>query len=297
MGAVVRQVRDVRPGDHLYSAFSHESEQREVVTAFVGDGLESGERVLYLTDDPAGERVRRWLGSAGIDTAAATRTGRLTLRSAEDGYLPSGRFDVDATIAMLRREVDSCLAAGFTGFRVSGEMGWALRGAPGTELLDTYERRVTALFDEGLSAAICQYDTRLFPSGRLDALVGCHHDGVQANALFHDGRLRITPGSAPSGAPLLRVAGIVDQDNIAALRTALEALLRDGPDDDVRLDMADLEFIDVAGLRDLASTAALLPRGRHLRMLNLAPMLGEVVRLVGWDRTPGLILDPEVVPA
>lgn len=293
MGEVMRHVKDVKLGDHLCLAFSHEDEQREVASAFVSAGLERRERVVYFTDGPAPGRVRHWLEDAGIDVTSAMRRGQLDILSSDDGYLSSGRFDADAMITTLRHEIEAGLEAGFTGFRVSGEMSWALRDVPGAEQLERYERRVTALFAEGLSAAICQYDTRLFPADRLDALAGSHSDDVRMNALFHDGQLRVVPSFDAVGGRVLRVIGTIDHRNTTVLSTILDA----DSSADVRLDMAGLEFIDVAGLRDLAHTAARLPRGRRLLVLNLAPMLGEVVRLVGWDRTPGLILDSEAVPA
>ncbi|GAA3315694.1 hypothetical protein [Nonomuraea dietziae] len=44
----MRQIKDVKLGDHVCLAFAHEAEQRAVVTAFLAGGLESRERVLYF---------------------------------------------------------------------------------------------------------------------------------------------------------------------------------------------------------------------------------------------------------
>ncbi|GAA3444378.1 MEDS domain-containing protein [Planomonospora venezuelensis] len=291
----MRQVKDVRLGDHLCLAFTHEAEQREVSVTFVTAGLARGERVLYLTDDPTPDRVRHWLEEAGVDVAAVTAAGQLGVRPAREGYLVSGRFDPDAMITALRGEVAGSLAAGFSGFRISGEMGWALRGVAGAERLEEYERRITALFHEGMSAAICQYDTRVFPPDRLDALTGCHPEQVQMNALLQDGPLRVTPAFDSEGRPVLRVSGAIDRDTAAAWDAALQSAV--GEDGDVRVDMGGLEFIDVAGLRVLVRTAAALPDGRCLRVLRLAPALDKVIRMVGWDRTSGLVIDSEVASA
>jgi anti-anti-sigma factor len=192
-------------------------------------------------------------------------------------------------IAVLRGEIDASLSAGLAGFRVAGEMGWALRRVPGAERLEEYERRVTALFDEGLSAAICQYDTRRFPAERVRRLVGCHAGSVEMDALFHGGPLLVALAYDSAGERVLRVRGTIDRGTDAGWRGALETAA--GWGGDVRVDMTDLEFIDVAGLRGLVQAAARLPDGRRLRVRNLAPALGGVVRLVGWDRTPGLVID------
>jgi anti-anti-sigma regulatory factor len=286
-----RQVKDVALGDHLCLAFAHESEQRAVATGFVTGGLDRGERVLYVTDGPEHDRVQGWLKEAGADVSALTASGQLELRSAEETYLASGRFDPDEMIAMWRSEIEGSLAAGYAGLRVSGEMSWALADVAGAERLAEYERRVTALFKEGMSAAMCQYDCREFPSDLLAVIADGHPATARQNALIDSDRLRITPAFDRAGERVLGVDGFIDYHSAAAwsegLRTAVAV------EGDIQLDMTELGFIDVAGLRALTEVASGLPPGRHVRVRNLASMLGEVIRLVGWDQTSGLIIEQE----
>ncbi|MGW0811491.1 MEDS domain-containing protein [Nonomuraea sp. NPDC002799] len=231
----MRQVKDVQLGDHLCLAFTHEAEQREVAAAFITAGLERGERVLYVTDGRATERVRAWLSAAGVDAAAVMAAGQFGVHSAQDGYLSAGRFDPDEMIKALRTEVDASLKAGFSGFRVSGEMSWALAEASGAERLEDFERRVTALFQEGLSAAICQYDMRLFRPDHLADLVGCHSGRVQMNAIFQQGSLHVLPAFDADGALVLQVIGEIDRTTAGTWSAVLETA-GEG-DGDVRMDL------------------------------------------------------------
>lgn len=287
-GAVVRQVRDVEPGDHLCLPFSDDAEQREVAAAFITGGLARGERVLYFTDRRDPETVHSWLPAA--DLTAALRSGRLSVRTAEDGYLADGRFDPDAMVAALKEETERSLRDGHAGLRVSGEMSWALRDVPGAEGLEDYERKVAAVFATGLSSAVCQYDTRRFGPARTRLFTRCHPGVVGMNALYHDGLVRIVP-AYQAGHRTIRVTGTIDQGNAHGLAAALQTAA--GWDGDIHVDLSGLEFIDVAGLRTLTLAAGRLAPARRLRLLHLAPMLRDIMHLVGWDREPQLVLTTE----
>jgi anti-anti-sigma factor len=120
---------------------------------------------------------------------------------------------------------------------------------------------------------------RLEPRTSPTAVAG---EGELADELG-DGLVRITRTFRPSG---LCVEGELDQANIAALAAALTTAVETS--EDVHLDLAELEFIDVGGLRLLADTARRLPAGRYLVLDGVAPYLRRILALVGWDQTPGL---------
>ncbi|MET1076093.1 MAG: MEDS domain-containing protein, partial [Umezawaea sp.] len=231
--------------------------------------------------------VLGWLEDAGVDTGPAVARGQLSVVTADESYLASGRFSSDAMIDSLRQEVHATASAGFRGLRVCGDMGWALRDVPGAEELEEYERAVDAVFLTFGASAICQYDARLFPADRVDAIDRYHRLSVEPRPLHSSALLRLLPGTR-SDNHRLRVVGTVDHRTIRHFTKALGSAR--GWPGDIVVDMSALEFIDVAGLRALADTATLLDSGRRLRIEHLAPALCDVVRLVGWDRTPGLTL-------
>jgi hypothetical protein len=49
-------------------------------------------------------------------------------------------------IALLESETEQALADGYAALRVTGEMGWALRGLPGSERLIEYEAKLNRFF-------------------------------------------------------------------------------------------------------------------------------------------------------
>ncbi|HZD73311.1 MAG TPA: ANTAR domain-containing protein [Actinomycetota bacterium] len=100
---------------------------------------------------------------------------------------------------------------------------------------------------------------------------------------FTDEGLWITRRRSPYG---LRVRGEVDRSNIDTLAAALAAVIPTSQD--LHLDLAGLEFIDVAGIRLLVEQSGRMPPGRYLVLDGVAPYLRRILALVGWDRTPGL---------
>ncbi|MER5873587.1 MEDS domain-containing protein [Streptomyces sp. NPDC002044] len=282
-----RRVQDMAHGDHLCLAFADDAEQRRVVTAYLSAGLELGERVLYFADRRDPREVLSWLGSAGTDPRRALASGQLDVTTAGKSYLAAGSFDAEAMASSLGQEVRDSLTAGYRGFRVSGEMGWALRDVPGTDQLERYERRVTEVFAGQPASAICQYDARRFGPRALDAFDRCHPGAVEPDALYAAPGLRLVPGFR-AGQRSLRVVGTVDYRATDAFAAALETTL-DWPGD-VWVDMSALEFIDLAGVRALAHAAGRLPADRRLHVVDLAPLLCQVVGMVGWDETPSLIV-------
>ncbi len=116
-----------------------------------------------------------------------------------------------------------------------------------------------------------------------DRRAGGSPDEGDASGEFSDRTLRITRKLWPHG---LCLQGEVDQANIAMLAAALATVV--DSTEDVHLDLAGLEFIDVGGLRLLTETAGRLPAGQYLVLDGVAPYLRRILSLVGWDRAPGL---------
>ena len=276
-----RHVRQVRLGDHLCLPFTNDDEQREIVTAYIADGLRQGERVLYFADRTDPSAIDGWLSRSGVDVALAVARGQLTVRSAH-----GEQFDAATVVTGIHGEMRQARQDGYQGLRLTGEMSWAL-GSPG---LPEYESGIAATVSTaGDVAAICQYDERLFDSDAVSGLVAFHTNVVRIDPL-HDGRrLRVVPTFNPRG---LKVIGTVDDGTVAGLVQALNEAVR-WPEPVLHLDLAELEFIDVAGIRAIVLLAGRLDAERKLQINHLTPTLRKVMTIVGWDTSPGLrIGDP-----
>jgi anti-anti-sigma regulatory factor len=279
-----RHVRQVRLGDHLCLPFATDDEQREVVAAFMVDGLARGERVLYFADRTEPEMIDSWIADRGVDPHRARADGRLDVRRLDHHYLVGGRFEPEVVITTLWVEVRQTRDAGYPGLRVTGEMTSDARPVADTSRLHEYESRFANAFSSRELAAICQYDERVFDPATMTGLVACHPEVVRIDPVHDDRRLRIVRSFNPTG---LRVIGVVDVVTSGALASSLD-LAASWTDGDVHLDLAHLDFVDVAGVRSIVRTAAALAPDRRLVVSNLAAGLRRVFGVVGWDRTPGL---------
>ncbi|HEX6678253.1 MAG TPA: STAS domain-containing protein [Actinomycetes bacterium] len=118
-----------------------------------------------------------------------------------------------------------------------------------------------------------------------DRVVPDRHPAAEPGTVG-DPLLRLTPCRRPPG---LCLEGEIDASNILDLAAALT--IATTTLHVIHLDVARLESIDLAGVNLLARTARSLPPGGALVLHALSSHLRRVVRLAGWDQTPGLRLD------
>ena len=159
------------PGEHVCCLYDTEEEHRALLTPFLRQGLERGEKVLYIADAHTAETVLDYLRQDGFGVDPFLSNGQLRILSTEDSYTRDGTFDPERMIALLAAETEQALAQGYTALRVTGEMSWALRGWPGADRLIEYEARLNLFSPGSKCLAVCQYDRRRFdPSALLDVL-------------------------------------------------------------------------------------------------------------------------------
>jgi anti-anti-sigma regulatory factor len=91
----------------------------------------------------------------------------------------------------------------------------------------------------------------------------------------------------------LRLAGVIDESTYPVLRRALAKATLAG-DDAIRVDMAGVEFCDLAGLRMIVSVAT--PSGQNraaagqVVIADLPVPLTDLMHILGWDAAPGVVL-------
>src|SRR5205814_91035 len=91
-GYPFRDLSHLRPGDHLCCIFRSAQEHRAVLTRFLRDGLEKGEKVVYVYDCTTPETIKNYLRDDGIAVAAHLDRGQLVFMSAADSYLRHNVF-------------------------------------------------------------------------------------------------------------------------------------------------------------------------------------------------------------
>ena len=120
---------------------------------------------------------------------------------------------------------------------------------------------------------------------------------TSCHGAYYDGVLRIICAGSPE---VVLIAGEIDQARFLGLVSTLEDLV--DPRSDVHVNLAELAYCDVAGLRAILRLAGTGredqgDNGRSLFLDDVPPHLAMLLRILGWDSTPGLIMTEASQPA
>ncbi|HEX9780198.1 MAG TPA: MEDS domain-containing protein [bacterium] len=180
----MRTVAELKLGEHVCCLYESEDEHRRVLSAFLTQGLCQRGRFVYVTDGHPPETILKYLTGAGQDPEPDLASGQLRFLRKEDAYLRLGLFDPDKMIRMLGDETARAVADGYAGLWVTGEMTWALSGAPGSARLIEYEARLNRFFPGSRCVGVCQYDRGRFPASTLLNVLRTHPLAVVGTELF-----------------------------------------------------------------------------------------------------------------
>lgn len=259
-------------GDHVCLVPTSDDDVHSALVGFVRQGLEAGDRVWCVLDGTAPDTLLRLLHQAAIPADRALAAGQLAIHRAEDTYYRGRRFEPARMVDLVHGAVDEALAAGFPGFRLTGEMGWAATAVPGAERLLEYEAEVHHVFTRRPAAALCHYDPALFDPRVLAAALELHAS-VLATGGPGEGMSAVTPLTDGVG---LTLCGELDLDHRELLHEAVDRL-RSMPGD-VHLRLGELEFIDVGCAAELFSltrrTGRLVLHDPPAVLLRLFALLG-----------------------
>jgi hypothetical protein len=177
-------MNELNHGDHVCFVFSGMEEQLAGLVPYIAQGLERGEQCFCVQHGHTVPRLLKALSGLGIDVIEEIRRGALVIRHPSDVYLPGGSFEPQAMVDLLSASLDAARRAGFSAFRVTGDMSWALAGKPGSIHLLKYEETMHAFFKNRPAIGMCQYYKNQFPVSKVQKTLLTH--GV---AFLEDERL------------------------------------------------------------------------------------------------------------
>ena len=255
--------------DHVAWAYDGADHWRRSVRLFLEEGLADNQRLLYVGTQPA-EQLRADLGELPhLDELLASQ--RLEVWASAVG--PS-RIEESAGVAMvaqLDHLVDTAVADGFSGLRLASEVTSALADPDDSTAHLHFEMLVDQVVATRELVVMCGIDRLHVDAAAMQDELSLHH-------------LRGTGSELPVlhavDVDTWAVRGQVDMVSQRGFERALASLPGVMRGDVLHLQMDQLEFMDVAGLRALVRLAeAVAPRGRVLlheppgwvpRMLSLA---------------------------
>jgi ABC-type transporter Mla MlaB component len=274
----------IRPGEHACCRFAQADDRRRLALAFVRAALDRGHRVVYLSDEDDAAGFVGDLAAADDRVGEALERAQLEVRAAPSAYIPDGTFDPDRMHKTLLDEHAQALADGYPGLSMAGDMSWALRLPPGLDGLAAYEHQITTVMETDI-AFLCIYDHGRFAAGALAEVAESHGVDVSPE-LAQVGRVGYLAASRVLPGPTLRLCGELDFGCAEALAGVLDAHYHGT----LRLDLADLGYVDVAGLRALRGR-----KGQQLTITSASQPVRRLLELLGWDTDPAIELaDPAI---
>lgn len=175
-------------GDHLCVLYESDDELIAVSAAYLAEGLQRGERCLFVArDKELLRRCREALARHGVDVETAWRSGAYVDATNADVHLAHGEFNAERMLGFLNRTLEAALDDGFTGLRTCGDMSWLLDAPHGTEQAIEYEGLLNPFFQGVRGIGMCLYDARRLPPSTLHAALETHTfavvDGSQHRSL------------------------------------------------------------------------------------------------------------------
>lgn len=193
LGKIRAAIERLGPTDHVCILYDRPEEHLAIVVSFLRVGLERGELCIYVADE-AGAAVLGELASEGVDVDAAMREARLVVfeRPLDRGLQPLQMLD------FIEKHASGARSAGHTGFRIVGDMSWALGGD--LTALAEFEARLNLnqVWTRYACAGLCQFDRARFSPETLREMLIVHPlvvvgDRVCRNPYFVPPEIYLSP--------------------------------------------------------------------------------------------------------
>lgn len=151
--------KDVAQYYHVCAFFDSRKEEFEILAPFSKDGLENGEKAIHIVDPTLIQEHFHQLKEHGIDSHSCHSCGQLDVLSWDDVYLSDGTFNQDRMVGAIDSVLAAGQEAGYPKVRLWANMGWTLKGCPGTDEVIEFEARVNEVLSRTKQLAICVYDS------------------------------------------------------------------------------------------------------------------------------------------
>lgn len=153
---------------HACAFVSGPDEERELIEPFFVEGMQRGEKAVYIVDP------ERHSGTAARLAAHAPSEDLLDVTTWNEAHLKGGSFDQDRMMEALDTMIREHAERGRPPMRVVGQMGWVFSEPPGIEQLIAYEASVNEVLNRGKTPTICVYDARRLTGSMMMDLLRAH---------------------------------------------------------------------------------------------------------------------------
>jgi signal transduction histidine kinase len=162
-------IEQLGPADHVCTLYERRDEEMAIAVSYTRAGLERNELCVCVVDD-GGKDILDGLASEGIDTESEMRSGRLVIfeKPLEQG------LQTEDMLEKIEEYARGARSAGYAGFRIVGEMTWALGGD--LKALAEFEARLNLnrVWERHACVGLCQFDVRRFTPETIREIIIVH---------------------------------------------------------------------------------------------------------------------------
>jgi hypothetical protein len=156
------------PGDHVCAFYSSSRNVLDdIVVDYVTRGLEAGNKVFCMVDQPSAVRNR-------IPAQLVARDGMLSVLTEDEAYMPDGRFSKDTFIANMQDMVHEAFAHGYDGFRGVGDESFLIRHGVDISEWFAAESELNRIVPDYPRLFFCLYDLDLFDGSTIMHVLRTH---------------------------------------------------------------------------------------------------------------------------
>jgi anti-anti-sigma factor len=249
-------------------------------------GLSAGSHVCWVVGDQAayidaaaallsearaaGQKPMAF-GHEGSDVLAALEPAAAITADPHVAFLDRGPLEPEVMLAMFREQAALARTEGYDGLRVVADMDWLLAGRPTDEAIVGFELLLDRVVAELEATVVCAYRRSSFSTDAIAGALAVHPVDVGHD---EEPQFRLVAG----GHGIWRLSGQIDVAVSSSFAAAFNAAAAPG---NCLVDVSDLEFIDVAGMRVIARMGVL--RDVRVRLLGASPALRRGWVLAGFD--------------
>jgi hypothetical protein len=159
---------------HVCAFFNSEEEEYRVLLPFIKDGFECGHKAVHVVNPHQRSAHLQRLVAAGIDPAAAERSGQFELKTSTEAYLRDGRFDQDRMLEAFEQLASGNAKGEFPLSRIVCRMDWVVESGNYVDDVVEFESRVNDVWTRHDDAVICTYHLGKFGGDTVIDIMRTH---------------------------------------------------------------------------------------------------------------------------
>jgi len=173
-------------GDHICTIYEDYDQQMTVMLPFMSQGLQAGQRCVWVSSPASAQRFREALAGIGSDLPTLEASGQLVIVNEIGFYVLDGLFRPDRTLALGRTLLLDGQRKGYPTMRIAAEASWLPDYCVDVATWEGYEFAVTQRIEAAPVVAVCQYPARRFSGEAILAAFRTHPIVIMGETVHHN---------------------------------------------------------------------------------------------------------------